>query len=80
MVSGAAFLYDKNTIIGSRWYGKAATVLFYIAILISMINRQFSLNLTFDIHLYYIALALTIFALLMYFKTFSKVKRQQINK
>lgn len=75
MVSGAAFLYDKNTIIGSRWYGKAATVLFYIAILISMINRQFSLNLTFDIYLYYIALALTIFALLMYFKTFSKVKK-----
>ena len=49
MVSGAAFLYDKNTVIGSRWYGKAATVLFYIAILISMLNRQFTLNLTFDI-------------------------------
>ena len=75
MVSGAAFLYDKNTVIGSRWYGKAATVLFYIAILISMLNRQFTLNLTFDIYLYYIALALTIFALIMYFKTFSKVKK-----
>lgn len=77
MISGAAFLYDKNTVIGSRWYGKAATVVFYIAILISMLNKQFSLNYTFDMYLYYIALALTIFALIMYFKTFSKVKKLQ---
>lgn len=75
MIAGAAFLYDKNTVIGSRWYGKAATVVFYIAILISMLNRQFGLNYTFDMYLYYIALALTIFALFMYFKTFSKVKK-----
>lgn len=75
MIAGAAFLYDKNTIVGSRWYGKAATVVFYIAILISMIDKQFSLNLYFDIYLYYIALALTIFALFMYFKTFSKLKK-----
>ena len=75
MIAGAAFLYDKNTIVGSRWYGKAATVVFYIAIFVSMIDKQFSLNLYFGIYLYYIALALTIFALFMYFKTFSKLKK-----
>ena len=75
MISGAAFLYDKKTVIGSRWYGKAATVVFYVAILVSMLNRQFSLNYTFDMYLYYVALALTLFALVMYFKTFSKVKK-----
>lgn len=75
MISGAAFLYDKNTVVGSRWYGKAATVLFYIAILVSMLNKQFNLNLVFDMYLYYIAVALTIFALYMYFKTFSKLKK-----
>lgn len=75
MISGAAFLYDKNTVVGSRWYGKAATVLFYIAILVSMLNKQFNLNLIFDMYLYYIAVALTIFALYMYFKTFSKLKK-----
>lgn len=75
MISGAAFLYDKNTVVGSRWYGKAATVLFYIAILVSMLDRQFSLGLKFNMYLYYIAVALTIFALCMYFKTFSKLKK-----
>lgn len=75
MIAGAAFLYDKNTVVGSRWYGKAATVVFYVAILISMLNKQFSLELTFDIFLYYIAVTLTLFALYMYFKTFSKLKK-----
>ena len=75
MIAGAAFLYDKNTVVGSRWYGKAATVLFYVAILVSMLNRQFALNLGFDMILYYLALALTIFALYMYFRTFSKLKK-----
>lgn len=75
MITGATFLYDKNTVIGSRWYGKAATVVFYIAIFVSMINKQFALNYTFDMLLYYIALILTIFALIMYFKTFLKLKK-----
>lgn len=75
MIAGATFLYDKNTVIGSRWYGKAATVVFYIAIFASMINKQFALNYTFDMLLYYIALILTLFALIMYFKTFLKLKK-----
>ena len=75
MIAGAAFLYDKNTVVGSRWYGKAATVLFYVAILFSMLDKQFALSLTFNMYLYYIAVALTIFALYMYFKTFSKLKK-----
>ena len=75
MIAGAAFLYDKNTVVGSRWYGKAATVLFYVAILFSMLDKQFTLGLTFTIYLYYIAVALTIFALYMYFRTFSKLKK-----
>lgn len=75
MIAGAAFLYDKNTVVGSRWYGKAATVLFYVAILFSMLDKQLQLGLTFNMYLYYIAVALTIFALYMYFRTFSKLKK-----
>lgn len=78
MIAGAAFLYDKNTVVGSRWYGKAATVLFYIAILFSMLDKQLQLGLTFNMYLYYIAVALTIFALYMYFRTFSKLKKNAI--
>lgn len=79
MIAGAAFLYNKNTVVGSRWYGKAATVVFYIAILISMLIRQFAIEASFAIVLsnvlYYIAVVLTLFALYMYFKTFSKLKK-----
>ena len=33
MVSGASFLYGKELVVSSKWYGKLATVLFYVAIL-----------------------------------------------
>ena len=32
MVSGASFLYRKDLVVSSKWYGKVATVLFYLAI------------------------------------------------
>ena len=31
MVIGASFLYGKELVVSSKWYGKLATVLFYIA-------------------------------------------------
>lgn len=36
MVAGASFLYGKKLVVSSRWYGKLATVLFYIAIVCSL--------------------------------------------
>ena len=80
MIAGAAFLYDKNTVVGSKWYGKAATVLFYVAIVISMLDKEFGLGLTFNTFLYYIAILLTIFALYMYVKNFYKLKKNSIEK
>ena len=70
MVCGASFLYGREMVVSSKWYGKAATVLFYLAIAISLIIRHFSLNLSFDIIFYYLALAMTIFSLIMYFRDF----------
>ena len=32
MVAGASFLYGKELVVSSKWYGKLATVIFYIAI------------------------------------------------
>ena len=72
MVSGASFLYGKDVVVYSRWYGKLATVLFYIAIVFSLLERQFSLPNNWgliDLVLYCLALATTIFALIMYIKT-----------
>ncbi len=82
MISGASFLYGKEFVVSSRWYGKLATVLFYIAIVSSLFIRQFNTTLlnhpeysmqalpAFDQYLYYFALISTIFSLVMYFRAF----------
>ena len=71
MVVGVSFLYGKDVVVYSKWYGKLATVLFYLAIVISLITKQ--LNHTgfwsnFDLVIYCIALVCTVFSLIMYVK------------
>ena len=85
MVCGASFLYGKEMVVSSRWYGKLATVLFYIAIVISLILKQFesiilekqilgtsdkSLLLYSAHPFYYIAILMTMFSFAMYIKAF----------
>ena len=71
MIVGASFLYGKDVVVYSKWYGKLATVLFYVAIVFSLINKQFDLVGIWnqlDFVLYCLALITTIFALVMYTK------------
>lgn len=70
MVAGASFLYGKELVVSSKWYGKAATVLFYIAIIVSMILRDLNINTNLNLILYYLALIMTLFSLCMYFRAF----------
>lgn len=70
MIAGASFLYGKDLVVSSRWYGKLATVLFYIAIGCSLAIRYFHWEFSFDIYIYYVAIAATIFSLFMYFEAF----------
>ena len=70
MIAGASFLYGKELVVSSRWYGKLATVLFYIAIACSLSIKYFNITFKFDIYIYYLALAFTIFSLIMYFLAF----------
>ena len=70
MVAGASFLYGKELVVSSRWYGKLATVLFYIAIVCSSFIKQFDFSFDFSIYIYYLALISTIFSLIMYIKAF----------
>lgn len=72
MISGASFLYGNNLIVSSRWYGKLATVVFYIAIVCSLTIKYFNWSSNLDLIIYYIALILSIFALIMYFIEFFK--------
>lgn len=78
MIAGASFLYGKNLVVSSRWYGKLATVLFYVAIVCSFIIHYFNIGFQFDQYIYYIALAATIFALVMYYLDF--YKKGYVNK
>lgn len=77
MVAGASFLYGKKLVVSSRWYGKLATVLFYIAIVCSLFIEYWNTAINpetplfgFDDYVYYLAIATTIFSLIMYFKQF----------
>lgn len=78
MISGASFLYGKEYVVSSKWYGKLATVLFYIAIVLSLFAEQFNTivpeNMNFllsiDTPIYYLALIATIFSLIMYAKAY----------
>ena len=75
MICGASFLYGKDVVVYSKWYGKLATVLFYIAIVVSLLLKQFDLFSKWgmlDLGLYYLALITTIFSLIMYVKDLYK--------
>ena len=71
MVMGASFLYGKDVVVYSKWYGKLATVLLYIAIVISLLLKQFELAGVWediDLAIFIFALLSTIFSLVMYVK------------
>lgn len=86
MIAGASFLYGKDVVVYSKWYGKLATVLFYLAIVFSLLINQFELpsiwsNL--DLWLFYLALFATVFSLVMYVKDVYKkgfIDKQDLNK
>lgn len=70
MIAGASFLYGKDLVVSSKWYGKLTTVVFYFAIVSSLVIGNFNINTNFDTYLYYLGIILTIFSLIMYFKSF----------
>ena len=86
MIAGASFLYGKDVVVYSKWYGKLATVLFYVAIVFSLLINQFDLpsiwsNL--DLWLFYLALFATVFSLIMYIKDVYKkgfIDKEDLNK
>lgn len=82
MIAGASFLYGKELVVSSKWYGKLATVLFYIAIVCSLFTEYWNGPLVghpeyslptlpeFHTYIYYLAVVATIFSLIMYIKAF----------
>jgi len=78
MISGASFLYGKELVVSSKWYGKLATVLFYVAIACSLTIRYLNNNdildikiYDFSIYIYCLAIFMTLLALVLYFRAFN---------
>ncbi len=83
MIAGASFLYGKELVVSSKWYGKLATVLIYIAIVCSLIINEFEISFRFDNYIYYLALISTFFSLVMYIKAFymqGYLKKENLEK
>ena len=79
MIAGASFLYGRDVVVSSKWCGKLATVLFFIAIVCSCFISYWNMSIDvnnplpdFAQYIYYLALFSSIFSLVMYFLTFSK--------
>ena len=71
MICGAFFLYKNEIVtVNSKWYGKAATVILYIAIVLSLLSWKFTVFSKLNIYFYYLALGMTVFAGIMYAKKF----------
>ena len=72
LISGASFLYGKQLVVSSKWYGKLSTVLLYLAVVSSMIINICDLKVHFDVYIYSFAVFLAICALLGYIDHFYK--------
>ena len=75
MICGASFLYGKDVVVYSKWYGKLATVLLYVAIVFSLLTKQFELTgiwSNIDLILFCLAVTATLFSLIMYIKDLYK--------
>lgn len=86
MICGASFLYGKDVVVYSKWYGKLATVLLYIAIVISLLLKQFGISGIWeflDLGIFTLALVATIFSLIMYVRDLYQkglIDKQDLNK
>lgn len=69
MITVAFVLYKKEIVtVHSRWYGKVATILFFVAIIFSLLSKSFTQLYQITLYLYYIAIFMTLFAGIMYGK------------
>ena len=86
MICGASFLYGKDVVVYSKWYGKLSTVLFFFAIVLSLLIKQFGVTgiwTNIDLGMFTIALVATIFSFVMYIKDLYQkgfIEKQDLKK
>ena len=86
MIAGASFLYGKDVVVYSRWYGKLATSLFNLAITTSTLARALNLSSFWDninLLIYCAALIMTVISLILYIhdlSTFGFINKEDLKK
>jgi cardiolipin synthase len=85
MLAGGIMVYKKGkTVIGANWYGKMATVIFYFAILATIIIKNAGFNSSYTSTAVSIAIGLavvcTLFALAMYIIIYFRFSKNYNNK
>ncbi len=81
IAAGSILLYKKDDIVvTSNWYGKMATVIFYLAIIMAIVFKINNLKPPYtDVivnSLMLIAILSSLFALLMYFLAYKKIRKE----
>ncbi|MGI6227409.1 MAG: CDP-diacylglycerol--glycerol-3-phosphate 3-phosphatidyltransferase [Peptococcales bacterium] len=82
---GAIVLYKQNShVVSANWYGKMATVFFYLAVIMLLFDNVFgfetALGLEFNRLFFIIAVLVALFAFSLYINSFFKIKRQNEGK
>lgn len=77
MGAGSVLLLKRrNYVVSANWYGKMATVVFYIAIVASIVNEQFNIFSEMFSNIFIgIAVLATLFAFLMYYLSFIRINK-----
>lgn len=66
-------MLKDNVIVQAKWFGKLSTCIFFLAIIISMLSRYFTILAPYPVALMVIALIMAIFSLIMYLRNYLKV-------
>lgn len=69
-------MLKDNVIVQAKWFGKVSTCTFFLAIIISMLSRYFAVLSPYPVILMIIALAMAVFALIMYLRNYLKVVKE----
>lgn len=70
MVIVASVLFKKKIVtVHSKWYGKAATVILFVATVFTLLSEKITILSNITIYLYYLSIAMTLFAGVMYVKS-----------
>ena len=86
MIVGASFLYGKDVVVYSRWYGKLATSLLDSAMALSILTKAFGLSNIWDtinLVLFAIASIMTVVSLILYIHDLSiygVINKSDLNK